>query len=135
MEALRPAPAATGILSTLSLPIMTDGQVTGSINLYRGSSQAFTGHHEQLAEIFGAWAPGAVTNADLAFRTRLTAAQAPRLLRERTRIDTAVGILAATESIQIGEAAQRLTDAAQRVEVDELEVAETLIRLREDPTP
>jgi GAF domain-containing protein len=127
--------AATGILSTLSLPIVTDGQVTGSINLYGGSPQAFTGHHEQLAGIFGAWASGAVTNADLPFRTRLTASQAPRLLRARTQIDTAVGILAATEGIQIGEAAQRLRDASQRAGIDELELAESLIRLRENPTP
>lgn len=28
---------------------------------------AFDGHHEELAEICGAWAGGAVTNADLSF--------------------------------------------------------------------
>jgi GAF domain-containing protein len=74
--------AARGVASTLTLPILEDGTVVGSVNLYGGSGNAFTGHHEAIARIFDAWAPGAVTNADLEFTTRRNAEQAPRRIRD-----------------------------------------------------
>ena len=77
------ASAARCIVSTLTLPIVKDGRIAGAVNLYGASRQAFTGHHEALAEIFGAWAPGAVTNADLSFSTRRDAEEAPRTPAER----------------------------------------------------
>ena len=87
------ATAAASIASTLTLPIVVEEKVAGSINLYAATLDAFDGHHEQIAEIFGAWAPGAVTNADLAFSTRTVAEQAPLVLREQVRIQFALGVL------------------------------------------
>ena len=51
--------------STLSIPLMSDGRVYGGLNLYGGTPRAFDGHHDELAELYGGWAGGAVTNADL----------------------------------------------------------------------
>ena len=48
------ASAASAVASTLTMPIVTNGQVVGSVNLYAGSGLAFTDVHEQLAE---SWAP------------------------------------------------------------------------------
>ena len=64
------------LLSTVTLPVLAGGAVVGSINLYAASAEAFVGHHEAIARIFDAWAPGAVTNADLSFSTRAVAEQA-----------------------------------------------------------
>ena len=100
------------------------------MNLYGASQSAFNGHHEEIAELFSAWAPGAVSNADLAFRTRDTARQAPEELRRRSRIDIAVGILCAAEGVDAVRARTLLTEAAGRAGVDELDLAEAMIELR-----
>ena len=124
------AAAAAGVASTLTLPIIDGGRVSGTVNLYGASQSAFNGHHEEIAELFSAWAPGAVSNADLSFRTREQARQAPEELRRRSRIDIAVGILCAAEGVDAERARTLLAEAAQRARVDEADLAEAMIELR-----
>ncbi|MCD4535529.1 ANTAR domain-containing protein [Nocardioides sp. cx-169] len=121
------ATAAAGVKSTLTLPIITEGRVTGSVNLYAGSDRAFAGHHEMLADILGAWAAAAVTNADLGFTTRAHSQQAPRVLREAAVIDNAVGLLMAADGLEPEAARLRLQGAALRAGVTVLHVAETML--------
>ena len=121
------ATAARGIRSTLTLPILVAGAVAGSVNLYAASPDAFDGHHQEIAEIFSGWAPGAVTNADLGFATRQEAQQAPQQLRDEATVQTAVGILAGAEGVEAEEAEQRLHQAATRAAVEVLELARTVI--------
>jgi GAF domain-containing protein len=121
------ATAATGIKSTLTLPIVAEGTVTGSVNLYAASGRAFTGHHQQIAEIFGAWAPGAVTNNDLSFTTRTTAQQAPQILRERMTLDTALGYLMASQGLSPDEARRQLEEAAARAGVTVSDLAKAIV--------
>jgi GAF domain-containing protein len=124
------ATAARGVFSTLSLPILDDERrVTGSVNLYGGSRDSFEGHHEEVAAVFGAWAAGAVTNADLAFGTRAVSQRAPQRVRELARIETAIGIVAAELKVDVVTARDELRDAAERSGVDELAIAEVLIDL------
>jgi hypothetical protein len=124
------ATAASGVVSTLTLPIIGNARVTGSVNLYASTHRAFEGHHEAIARIFGAWAPGAVANADLAFNTRVTAARAPRVLREQLRIDVATGLLAARLGVEAEEARELIRAAALRAGVSELQLAEAVIGAR-----
>jgi GAF domain-containing protein len=121
------ASAAKGVRSTLTLPIMHGGRATGSVNLYGATVDAFDGRHEELAEVFGAWAPGAITNADLAFDSRLEAQQAPRLVRERVVVDTAVGILAARSHLDEQRARDRLAETAARAGVPVLRLAALIV--------
>jgi hypothetical protein len=121
------ASAASSVASTLTLPILHQGKVSGSVNLYGGSTDSFTGHHEDLAAIFNAWAPGAVVNADLGFATRRNAEQAPARLRDQAQIDTAVGIIAAQQKVSTSVAEERLTDAAQRAGVSEAQLARLVL--------
>jgi transcriptional regulator with GAF, ATPase, and Fis domain len=121
------ASAASAVVSTLTLPIMSESKVVGSVNLYAGSAQAFTGLHQELARALNAWAPGAVTNADLSWSTRAQAQEMPRKLRERARFDTAVGLLAAREELTIEEAGQRLLDAARRAGVSLTRIVQAVI--------
>ncbi|WP_300383151.1 ANTAR domain-containing protein [uncultured Nocardioides sp.] len=94
------ATAATAVRSTLTLPILgTDGLVHWSITLYAGGTRAFDDVHDELADVFGAFAGGAVSNADLSFQTRVEARRTPELLREHVTVDRAVGILAAAMDI------------------------------------
>jgi GAF domain-containing protein len=124
--------AARGVASTLTLPILEDGTVVGSVNLYGGSGNAFTGHHEAIARIFDAWAPGAVTNADLEFTTRRNAEQAPRRIRDEQVVRVAVRIIVATDGVDPDTALDRLVDSAARAGVSPVQVAQELIRALDD---
>lgn len=121
------ATAAASIASTLTLPVVVAGRVAGSVNLYATSRGAFTGRHEQIAEIFDAWAPGAVANADLDFSTRAVAERAPRVLGDQIRIQVALGILMKDQDIDVGTARALLNDSAQRAGAAVLVVAEQII--------
>jgi GAF domain-containing protein len=126
------ATAARGIASTLTLPVMAHGEVTGTINLYGSTSDAFHGHHEELAAIFSAWAPGAVANADLSFHTRDVAARAPEILREAAKVETVVGMIAAAEGVEIARARDILHQAAQRAGVAEVDIAATVLAFTDE---
>ena len=126
------ATAAASIASTLTLPVLTDGAVTGTINLYAASAHAFDGWHEEIARIFDAWAPGAVTNADLTFNTRKAAEQTPGRLREDVNIVVALGILAQRHSGDLDEARELLRDAALRAGVRESELAAAIVEIDTD---
>jgi len=126
--------AATGVSSSLTLPIVADGRVRGTVNLYGAAVDTFEGRHEQIAEIFSAWAPGAVTNADLDFATRRTAEDAPAELRARHRLSAAIGIVAATESLSLDDAQAAIRAAARRAGVDLDELADAIIAVGRDRT-
>lgn len=122
--------AAHGVASTLTLPLLSHGQVHGSVNLYASTPSAFEGHHDEIAEIFGAWAPGAVTNADLSLETVRTARRAPAILREQVTVTRAVGMLMVRDGIDADTARDRLSDAAARAGVDLPDFADVVLESR-----
>ena len=123
------ATAAAGIGSTLSLPVVRDGVVQAGVNLYGSTPDAFEGRHEELAEICGAWAGGAVTNADLDFTTRFDAAETPDRLRAEQLVDQAVGALMSRSNLEAVEAEERLRDAARRAGLTDAQMARAVLDL------
>jgi hypothetical protein len=121
------ATASSGIASTLTLPVVVEGRIGGSVNLYAAGPDSFSGHHGAVADIFHAWAPGAVANADLSFATRRIAEQAPEILHDEVRVQVALGIIAASEGIDMQAARDRLRDAAERAGISEQAVARQII--------
>ncbi|KAA1428652.1 ANTAR domain-containing protein [Nocardioides antri] len=122
------ASAAAGVASTLTLPMLDmRGRVTSSVNLYGAAPHCFDGQHVALAEIFAAWAPGAVTNADLSFHTRHRAANAPEKLRAQHRVNIAAGMIAERDAISIDEATRTLHESARRAGVDLSDLAEAVV--------
>jgi len=121
------ASAAHRVESTLSLPIGDEDNFVAAVNLYAASSDAFVGHHEELAEALGAWAPGIISNADMSFSTRAAAARAPQQLRNQRDVDLAVGALAAAQGVSIAEASRRVQQAALRAGVPADMVARTIL--------
>lgn len=121
------ATASRGIRSTLTLPVVREDQVIGTVNLYAASSQAFVGRHRDLAETFGAWAAGAISNADLSFTTRREAAKAPERVRARGVIEVAAAIIAFTHQVDLDEGEVILRDAAARADVSVLDLARQII--------
>lgn len=123
------ATAAAGIGSTLSLPILQDGTVVAGVNLYASTPEAFDGHHDELAEVCGAWAGGAVTNADLDFSSRFRASEAADRLRDDSLVDQAVGALVSRWSLSPESAADRLRDAARRAGITDAQMAQAILGL------
>lgn len=123
------ASAAAGVASSLSLPVLDHGRVVGGINLYASSADAFAGHHRDLASALGASAVGAVTNADLAFETRLRAEEAPQQLRDQQALEVGVGILAARDELDVEAARALLTRAAARAGITVVQAALVIINI------
>ncbi|HYJ27304.1 MAG TPA: hypothetical protein VEW73_06300 [Nocardioides sp.] len=127
-QRLGQATAAAAVSSTLTLPILAGGVVVNSVDLYAGSWDAFTDLHEDIAFVFGAWAPGAVINADLPFHTRHAAEQGPEKLRVSMRINIAVGVIAAARGLHPDAARNVLRDEARRAGLTEADHAALVIR-------
>lgn len=119
--------AAEGVASSLTLPIVNGEQVVGTVNLYASGSDRFYGHEDELARVLGAWAGGAVSNADLGFHTRTLAERGPQLLQDQADIDAATGILSMLEDLTLAQARGKLRDAALRAGLDEVHLARTII--------
>ncbi|CAM3847079.1 ANTAR domain-containing protein [Nocardioides zeicaulis] len=111
------ASAAAGVQSTLTLPVVDDDVVVSTVNLYGREEDTFVGKSEVLADVFGAWASGAVANADLSFATRRAAEQAPTQLKHTALVDTATGILAAERGLSVDQARTQLHESASRAGV------------------
>jgi len=124
--------AAAGIRSTMSMPIRHGGVVTGGVNLYGSETGTFQGKVSELAELFGAWAPGAVANADLSFESRLEAVEAPARLRAQAYIDQAVGLLVSARDLAPDAAEERLHVAAARAGVAVFVLARALVQTFDD---
>jgi GAF domain-containing protein len=126
------ASAAQGVHSTLTLPVMSGGEIVSTVNLYGHAAGTFNDNHQVLAEVFGAWAPGAVTNADLSFSTRAAAEQAPLHLRDAVMVDTATGILAAERNLTVHQAREQLEKASTRAGVPVVKLARVVVDLHDD---
>lgn len=124
------ASAAAGVASSLSLPILRNGQAAFGVNLYAATADAFNGRHEEIADALGAAAEDAVTNADLAFSTRQKAAEAPARLADMNDINVAVGIIAASQEVDLDTAQERLEEAAARAGITPGQAARALRHIR-----
>jgi GAF domain-containing protein len=122
------AEGAAGVASSLSMPIMVEDRVVGGVNLYASTSDAFEGRREAVGELFGAWVPGAVTNADLSFSTRERARKAPGTMQEQALVNQAVGMIVAAHQVTSDQAHDKLRTAAARADLSEVEVATYVVR-------
>jgi hypothetical protein len=102
--------------------------VVGGVNLYAATAGAFIGHEDELTRLLGGWAGGTVSNADLSFGTRRTAAAAPTVLADRDVVDQATGMMLALHGGTVEEALERLTDVAARAGTSVADVARALVR-------
>lgn len=126
------ASSAAGVSSTLTFPVILAGEIVATVNLYGHAADTFVEKHQSLAAVFGAWAPGAVANADLSFSTRVAAGKAPEQLREHAVIDAATGILAAQRHLPVTEARSQLDEAARRAGIPVARLAQVVVQLRHD---
>jgi GAF domain-containing protein len=112
------------------MPILSDDRVVGGVNLYASAPDAFNGQHEAIAKAVGSDARLAVTNADLSFRTREQAMDAPARVAESDDINIALGIIAASQDVDIALARERLRRAAAQAGISEAQAARALRNIR-----
>ena len=124
---LAQATAAAAVAASLTLPVVSRDVVLSRVDLYAGSWDAFDGLHQEISFVFGAWAPGAVINADLSFSTREDAERGPERLRVSTRIQIAVGVIAGSRGIDLETAQREFSEAARRAGLTEGAHAEVVI--------
>ena len=124
------AGAARGVPSSLSLPIRQDVDEGG-----RGVGQPVRRVGERVhrpprqpAALFGAW-PGALSNADLSFSTRLAAAASPARARERHLLNEAVGVPARSRAPAAG--LSGVVEAARPPGLTDVQIARAVLQ----PTP
>ena len=122
------AAAARGVRSSLSLPVLEDGAVVGTVNFYAALPGAFVGHEARLAAIVGASAGVAIMNADLAFGSRDDAVATPARLDDLAVVDQATGVLAHSQRLGIAAARALLHDAARRAGLEDAVLARSMVR-------
>ena len=121
------ADAAMGISSSLTIPLMEGGSAIGSVSFYATDRDALATRKDDLAHLCGAWADGAVANADLSFSSRLRAATGPAILDDQDRIDQAAGVAAEALGLPFEEARRRMRAASARAGISEANLARLLI--------
>lgn len=121
------AEAADGITTSLTIPLMESGTAIGAVSFYASDRDAFAGRKDDLAHLCGAWAEGAVANADLSFSSRLRAATGPAILDDQDRIDQAAGVAAEALGVPFEEARRRMRAASARAGISEANLARLLI--------
>jgi hypothetical protein len=122
--------AASGVASTLSLPLRADGAIVGGYNFYADTPHAFGRHVRALAVLVNSRPVEAVTNADMTFASRASAARAPGELRDQALLEQATGYLAASQAIPPDEARERLLKAAGQAGLPPIELARTIMQRR-----
>lgn len=121
------ASAAQGVRSSLSFPLIDDGQVVGGVNLYGSTPRAFDGHRTQIADLLGAWEAAYVTNADLTMASFEEAREAPERLEQTKVVDHALGMLIAARGMTLAEAQDVVRGAALRAGMKEADVAQIVV--------
>ncbi len=116
-----------GVHSALSLPLLVEGNVVGTINVYAHAKGAFDDHAEELGELFAAPAAVAVHNAEVLSRAQALAAQLQTALSSRPVIDQAIGILRGRSGGSAEEAFDALRQMSQADHVKVIAVAHKIV--------
>ena len=122
-----------GVLSSLSLPLIADGRVTGALNLYSRRGGRFDQAEQQLAETLSGQAAVAIANAEVYWQTYLLTERLREAIESRDIIGQAKGILMTHRHITADEAFGLLRHASQAANIKLRVMAEEVIVTRELP--
>ena len=122
-----PRTGRLGIHSSLSIPLVVHGRVTGTLNVYSRSKHAFDEHAATLGEAFAAPAAVSLFNAQVLDRAHAMADRLQNTLANRTVIDQAIGIIRTRTGGSADEAMDRLRTISQNEHVKLAAVAENII--------
>jgi GAF domain-containing protein len=104
---------ATGVASTLSLPLAVDGRTVGALNLYAMKREAFQGSPRERAEAFTAHCAAALAVSLRQRRQLEIQEQLIEAMASRSVIDQALGILMSEQRCTAEAAFELLRQASQ----------------------
>jgi GAF domain-containing protein len=119
--------AAHGVHSTLSLPLLFDGDGVGALNLYSRRHRHFSEADASLAARFAEPAAALVVNALLFWEARDLADNLQTALAGRAVIDQAKGILMGQQRVDADAAFDMLRRASQRENVKLRDIAQRVV--------
>jgi GAF domain-containing protein len=109
----RPAAIAYGVVSSLSLPLIVEGERLGALNLYSTTGTAFAGPLREHAEGLAAQATDALTLTMRQIRQAQLQDQLAQAMVSTSIIDQAIGILMAEQRCTAATAFDLLRQASQ----------------------
>jgi GAF domain-containing protein len=109
----RPHAVAHGVVSSLSLPLVVDGESLGALNLYSATPAAFVGPQRSQAEAFAAQCAAALTVGLRQMRQVQVQSQLAEAMVSSSVIDQAVGILMGQQRCNAATAFDLLRQASQ----------------------
>jgi GAF domain-containing protein len=116
-----------GVLSSLSIPLPIQRNVTGALNFYASAVDAFDHEAIEMAEMFGAHAAVAVANAHLYETTAVLVEQMKEAMANRAVIEQAKGIIMRDRGCSADEAFDALALLSQQSHTKLREVAQKLV--------
>jgi GAF domain-containing protein len=119
--------ARLGAASALSLPLLIDKQVVGSINVYARNKDVFGEHAVRLGSAFARSAAVSVYNTRLLVAAQERAEHLQRALVSRKIIDQAIGIIRARAGVTEEDAFSRLVRISQTENTRLAAVAEGVV--------
>jgi GAF domain-containing protein len=112
-DAYRPRAVRHGVMSSLSLPLVVDGESLGALNLYAHAPAAFAAPQRQHAETFAAQCMAALTLSLRQIRQAQVQHQLAEAMVSSSVIDQAIGILMAQQRCTAVTAFDLLRHASQ----------------------
>jgi GAF domain-containing protein len=112
-DAYRPRAVATGVASSLSLPLSVEGEVLGALNLYAQAAGTFSGPRREYAEAFADRSAAALTVSLRQIRQAQIQHQMAEAMVSSSLIDQAIGILMGQQRCSAGAAFDLLRQASQ----------------------
>jgi GAF domain-containing protein len=123
--------AQHGNLSSLSVPLVIDDDVSGALNIYARQPHAFDADARAAATRFAPYAAMALSNMHEYENARDMADNLQRALESRAVIDQAKGILMERHKLTADQAFQLLSETSQRANRKVRQIAEDLVRTGE----
>jgi GAF domain-containing protein len=128
-----------GVHSALSIPLITNGDVLGAMNVYAHEPNAFDEHGARIGELFAEPAAIAVQNAHVLAQARRLATQLQLALANQATIDQAVGILLSRHGGNPEQAMDQLAQASreqdERLHTVASRIVDEAIQQAERPDP
>ena len=127
-QEFRDSAARHGVLSTLSLPLVTHDGPIGALNLYAETENAFDEDNQRVAELFATQSAFVLANAQAYWDARTLGENLQQAMESRAVIEQTKGIIMASMRCDEHEAFAILKTQSQAQNIKVRDIAEEIIR-------
>src|SRR3954470_15765159 len=127
-QEFRDSAAKHGVLSTLSLPLVTHDGSIGALNMYAESERAFDDEDTRVGELFATQAAFLLANAQAYWDARALSENLEQAMKSRAVIEQAKGIIMSTTGCDADEAIRVLIEQSQNQNIKLRDIAAEVVR-------